>query len=72
VATIIIPGAYVAAQGFDFAIPIGTGIALGFGGVAGWFAGVWLTRHPLHGEILMLLGALRRRLRREEAASSGA
>ncbi len=69
-ASVIVPGAYIAAQGFEFAMPIATGIALGFGGVAGWFAGVWLTRHPLHDEILMVLAALRRRLRPENAAST--
>ncbi len=69
--SVVIPGAYIAAHGFEFAMPIGTGILLGFGGVAGWFAGVWLTRHPLHSEILMVLDALRRRLRPEKVAGTG-
>ena len=67
-ATIAVPGAYIASHGFTFAIPIATAIALGFGGVLGWGTGVWLTRHPLRDEMLLAFGALRRRLRREEAA----
>jgi O-antigen/teichoic acid export membrane protein len=45
------PLAIVAWSGFSFALSIPAGISAGALAACGWIAGLWLTRHPLLGEI---------------------
>jgi O-antigen/teichoic acid export membrane protein len=45
------PLVIVAWSGFSFALSIPTGVSAGALAAGGWIAGLWLTRHPLLGEI---------------------
>jgi O-antigen/teichoic acid export membrane protein len=48
-----------------FDISVRHGIMLGMLAIVGWLAGLWLTRHPLRLELLMILGFARSKLRRQ-------
>jgi len=54
-----LPAAQIFLAGMRFEMSIPRGIVLGCLAILGWLAGVWLTRHPLRDELLMLFGALR-------------
>jgi O-antigen/teichoic acid export membrane protein len=58
------PTLHIIAAGSRFEIAIPQGIALGGLSLLCWPAGLWLTRHPLRGEVLLIGGALRGKLRR--------
>ncbi len=52
--TMVLPLLWLAYRGFIFEMPILTGVGIGVCGAIGWFAGVWITDHPLRTEILLL------------------
>jgi O-antigen/teichoic acid export membrane protein len=58
------PAAHIVAAGMRFEMSIAHGIISGIMAVAAWFAGLWITRHPLRDEIVLIAGILRARLRR--------
>jgi hypothetical protein len=37
--------------------------------LAGWFAGLWIARHPLRAEIALIWASLRHRLRKSPPAA---
>lgn len=66
-ATALPPAAHILASGFSFEMSVPRGIGLGCLAVMSWLIAVWLTRHPLRGEIGLILQALRGKARREKA-----
>ncbi|MDZ4790965.1 MAG: hypothetical protein SGJ17_07135 [Hyphomicrobiales bacterium] len=60
--SIALPLVWLAYRGFAFDMSILTGVGIGICGVIGWFAGVWITKHPLQGEMLLLAQQVRRRI----------
>jgi O-antigen/teichoic acid export membrane protein len=62
-----IPAATVLMQG-SFALSIPVGALLGGLAVVGWLGGLWLTQHPLREELVLVLRAIHKRLRRRADA----
>jgi hypothetical protein len=56
------PLALVAAGGFHFDLSLGMAVVAGALGAAGWLVGLWLTRHPLLGELRYLAHVVGRNL----------
>lgn len=56
IATAIGPALFVAFLGF--AMPVETALLAGLSGIAGWIAGVFLSRHPLAGEVTDVAAAI--------------
>lgn len=61
--TAVPPAAHVIAVGGSFEMSISHGVIAGLVAVPAWLAGLWLTRHPLRDEIVLIAGGLRDKLR---------
>lgn len=60
----VAPAAAIALNGFSVALPFGVAVAAGLGAALGWGLGLWLTAHPLGGEVARAAGSLRLMQRR--------
>jgi O-antigen/teichoic acid export membrane protein len=63
------PAIHILADGGGFEMSIRRGILLGVLALAGWFAGLWIARHPLRAEIALIWASLRHRLRKSPPAA---
>ncbi len=68
--TAIPPAVQIIAGGMRFDMSIAHGVFTGVLALFGWICGIWLTRHPLRGELMLILNGLRGRVGRERPALS--